>query len=144
MGTVYNFNYFQFVVVPFNLFSSFCKNWSTGFRCFGLFEGAQNMFLFSKCFCSRVSLSRCWAFCPLLCLFEKSKLLIAHYQTLGRSWQQFFYPVDTWRVYRDSPRVDKWKKLDPVSVAIFQRCQSIKCEIYNWKKHNSALWWAMQ
>ena len=68
-------------------------------------------------FSSRVSFSRRWAIYPLICFFNWNWPLFAHYQTLDRSWQQKFHRIGTWRVYRDSPYVDLWNRVGPVSLA---------------------------
>ena len=75
---------------------------------------------------SKVSFSPCWAFCRLLWLFDLNRLLFAQYQLLSHSWQQYFHWIDTWRVYRDRPRVDMWNILGPVSAATIQLNPAIK------------------
>ena len=70
---------------------------------------------------SRGSFSLRWAFCPYLWFFSFKKLLSAHYQTLLHFWRQKFYWLDTWTVYKDSPRVDKWNTTAAVFIAILQQ-----------------------
>ena len=67
-------NNLQFLLVRefefslFNFFNSFCKDWTTGLRCFCLLKGAEQMFFGT--FSSRVSFLQCSAFCPLPCFCD--------------------------------------------------------------------------
>ena len=84
--TIYNFDQFYFEFGVFNLFNSVCKDWSTNLRRFSLLEGVQQMFfvLFPQ-----EPFSRCWPFCPLLCLEGWDELPSAHYQRVLHSIKEF-------------------------------------------------------
>ena len=130
--TIYYFYYFRFTFCLFNLFNSFCKDWSTSLRWFVSWKELNISFLYFLL----MSL-----FFPMLGIlsnsmfpWKKNRLLFQSYQTLNHSWQQFFQWIDTWTVYRDSPPVEMWTTMCAVSVLTLQGHTTIKCDICNWVK----------
>ena len=101
--------FMQWVIYSFALIQSFGRSSINRFHTFS----------------SRVSFSLCWALGPRLWFCDWNILLSAHCQKLVPSWQQYLQWIDTWTVYRDSPRVDMWNTIGSVSAETLRRGKNL-------------------